>query len=77
MRCKACNIELTDYEATLRCANTDEFVDMCVACLSASGDENYNDRDDLRSLADLPDLREFLVDENEEYIHEQDWSMDN
>lgn len=69
MRCKACNIELTDYEATLRCANTDDFVDMCVACLSAAGDENYNDRDDLRSLADIPEIRPFF-DDFEEYFDE-------
>lgn len=69
MRCKACNIDLTDYESTLRCANTDEFMDLCLTCLSASGDENYNDRDDLRSLADLPEMKSFF-DEFEEYVDE-------
>ena len=69
MRCKACNVELTDYESTLRCANPDEFIDLCMACLTAGGDENYNDREDLRSLADLPELRTFF-DEFEEYLNE-------
>lgn len=53
MRCKACNAELNDYESTLRCTNTDEFLDLCVECLTASGDTDYNDREDLRSLADV------------------------
>jgi hypothetical protein len=44
MRCKACNIELTDYEATLRCSNTDEFIDVCTTCLSAGGDVNFSDQ---------------------------------
>jgi len=40
-----------------------------MACLTAGGDENYNDREDLRSLADLPELRTFF-DEFEEYLNE-------
>ena len=60
MRCKACNVELTDYEATLRCANTGDFMDICLDCLTAAGDVNYNDRDDLRSIADV-----YLGDEYE------------
>jgi len=53
MRCKACDVNLSNYESTLRCANTAEFVDLCVSCLRESGDSNYNDREDLRSLADV------------------------
>lgn len=53
MRCKACNKQLTDYESTLRCDNTEEYLDLCVECLTAGGDVNYTDRDDLRSLADV------------------------
>jgi hypothetical protein len=40
-----------------------------MACLTAGGDENYNDRADLRTLADLPELRTFF-DEFEEYLNE-------
>jgi hypothetical protein len=47
VRCKACNIELTDYEATLRCSNTDEFIDVCTTCLSAGGDVNFSDDGEL------------------------------
>lgn len=53
MRCKACDIELNDYESTLRCSNTNEFTDLCMGCLREGGDDNFNDRDDLRSLADV------------------------
>ena len=66
MRCTACDVALTDYEATLRCANTNEFIDLCIACLLASGFECYNDRADLRSLSDVPELRS-LFDEMEHY----------
>lgn len=66
MRCNACDVALTDYESTLRCANTGEFIDMCVACLIASGFECYNDRADLRSLSDLPEIRS-LFDDMEHY----------
>ncbi len=69
MRCKACNVELSDYESTLRCANTDEFIDLCMSCLTAGGDVNYSDRDDLRSLADLPEINS-LFDDFEEYYDE-------
>ena len=68
MRCKACNIELTDFEATLRCANTGEFVDVCVACLNAADDENYNGRGDLRSIADVVEIPE----DEEVYFYEPD-----
>ena len=34
MRCICCNSILTDYEATMRNANTLEFLDMCAGCYS-------------------------------------------
>lgn len=37
MRCFACDCELTDYEATLRSATTNQYLDMCSDCISASG----------------------------------------
>jgi len=69
VRCKACNIELTDYEATIRCSNTDEFIDICSSCLSAGGDVNFSDRADLRTLADMPEFSS-LFDELDEYYNE-------
>jgi hypothetical protein len=53
MRCKACDVELSNYESTLRCSNTNEFIDLCTVCLAESDDVNYTDRADLRSLADV------------------------
>lgn len=35
MRCVCCNSILTDYEATMRNANTLEFLDMCGSCHSS------------------------------------------
>ena len=35
MRCKACNVELKDFEATRRDPTTDEFHDLCNECLKA------------------------------------------
>jgi len=69
MRCKACNVDLSDYESTLRCANTDEFIDLCMTCLTGSGDVNYSDRADLRTLSDLPEISS-LLDDFEEYLDE-------
>lgn len=39
MRCVACNRELTDYEATIRSAATDQFEDMCLDCLRSIADD--------------------------------------
>lgn len=36
MRCLACNVELTDYEATRKYADSGEFVDLCSRCFSSS-----------------------------------------
>lgn len=32
MRCKACDSELTDYEATRKCEATGEYPDLCNKC---------------------------------------------
>lgn len=69
MRCTACNVDLSDYESTLRCANTGDFLDLCMACINASGFDCYNDRDDLRSLADIPEINS-LFETFEEYDDE-------
>ena len=34
MRCRACNDELTDFEATRKEANTGYFVDLCNYCFT-------------------------------------------
>lgn len=37
MRCSCCNKNLSDYESTLRHAETLEFLDTCLGCLRDSG----------------------------------------
>ena len=39
MRCIACDVELTDYEATRRYAVSQEFVDLCNKCFAVSLDD--------------------------------------
>ena len=54
MRCMACDVELTDYEATRRYAISKEFVDLCNRCFAVSLDDgDVIGRDDLRTLADI------------------------
>ena len=37
MRCGCCNKSLSDYESTLRHAETKEFLDTCTKCLEETG----------------------------------------
>ena len=67
MRCIACDVELTDYEATRRFAVSLEFIDLCNRCAAVSlDDSDVVDRADLRTLADLEEM----------IYHEQDWELD-
>lgn len=53
MRCLACNVELSDYEAT-RKSNNGDYIDLCNHCFDASDYEfETNDRLDLYSEADI------------------------
>lgn len=36
MRCLACNVELTDFEATKKYTGSDEYIDLCNRCHSSS-----------------------------------------
>ncbi len=36
MRCRACNVELSDYEATLKDTQSDGYFDLCLECLTAT-----------------------------------------
>jgi Zn-finger nucleic acid-binding protein len=67
VRCIACDVELTDYEATRRFAVSQEFIDLCNRCAAVSlDDSDVVDRADLRTLADLEEM----------IHHEQDWELD-
>lgn len=50
MRCKACNVELTDEEARRRDPFTGDFLDLCGECYTVSSEAFY---DDDRLLADV------------------------
>lgn len=34
MRCLSCNVELTDFEATRKSAESNDFIDLCNTCYS-------------------------------------------
>jgi len=43
VRCKACNINLTDQEAVKKDKQTGEFLDLCLGCLYGSEDDESVD----------------------------------
>jgi hypothetical protein len=65
MRCLSCNEILTDYEATRRSANTEEYIDLCNLCFrDVKDDLKTIDRTDLVSddCLDLGALEESGLD---------------
>lgn len=58
MRCVCCNSILTDYEATMRNANTLEFLDMCGSC--------HGSVKDVIPTINRADLQHTETDDNEE-----------
>ena len=53
MRCKACDIELNDFEATRKSTTTGEFIDLCNRCYKAvKNDVQAIERYDLMDLED-------------------------
>ena len=57
MRCMGCNKELTDFEATRRYADSEEFIDLCNDCFAGTGIQAV-ERPDLMSISDILDLDE-------------------
>lgn len=57
MRCMGCNKELTDFEATRRYADSDEFIDLCNDCFTVTGIKAV-ERPDLMTINDVLDLDE-------------------
>ena len=57
MRCLSCNKELTDFEATRRYAESEEFIDMCNDCFKCT-DIKAIERPDLMTIHDVVDLDE-------------------
>lgn len=57
MRCYCCNRALSDYESTIRSAESNEFLDMCMKCLDGM-DISYIGRDDLNNVVEDDDLED-------------------
>lgn len=56
MRCKACDVELNDFEATRKSSVTGEFLDLCNSCYKAvRSDVQALERYDLMDLEDEVD----------------------
>jgi len=58
MRCKACDVELNDYEATRKSAMSLEYIDLCENCFSYIADDI--------PVIDRPDLLNFTVIEEDD-----------
>jgi hypothetical protein len=54
MRCLACNVILTDHEATRRFSKSKEFVDLCNHCYFSGVNEEIDstEREDLQETED-------------------------
>lgn len=66
MRCECCNKNLSDYESTLRRADTGEFVDICLKCLEDIPIDTIG-RKDLSPFEEQSDDASLIVlDEDEE-----------
>lgn len=59
MRCLGCNKELTDFEATRRYADSQEFIDLCNDCFRHT-EIKAVERHDLMSISDVIDIEENL-----------------
>ncbi len=61
MRCKACNKELTDFEATRKSSATGEFFDLCNTCYKyIKEDTEVIERPDLMEFQDYLDNEDLL-----------------
>jgi len=56
MRCKACDVELNDFESTRKSSTTGEYLDLCNTCYKAvRSDVQALERYDLMDLEDEVD----------------------
>lgn len=54
MRCLSCDARLSDYEATRRCAITNEYIDLCNSCFSTIYEDMHTiERTDLAHDEDM------------------------
>lgn len=60
MRCRSCDVALTDFEATRKYADTDEHVDLCNFCFreiksSVAVRERFDLMEEADEIADMDD----------------------
>lgn len=68
MRCKACDRLLTDYEATRKLPDTEDYLDLCNECYSYIAEEVFTvDRTDLKDLVDEEEILPHDYDEDDLY----------
>lgn len=54
MRCRACDVVLTDFESTRKSVKTGEYIDMCDKCFQfTKAYIEVEEREDLRSYEEL------------------------
>ena len=64
MRCLSCNAALSDFEATRKTLNTNEYLDLCNNCF-------YTIKDDVLTL-DRSDLEEEEYGQDDDIINDSD-----
>ena len=65
MRCRCCNVLLTDFETTRKSLITNDYYDTCNTCFKTIKDDLvYKDRIDLISNNDLDDLEDIIYLDN-------------
>ncbi len=68
MRCQCCDKNLSDYESTLRHAETNEFLDTCLRCLRDTGIPTLGRPD----LNPYEQVEEDIFDNHEDSLFEED-----
>lgn len=69
MRCKACDVILTSFEATRYDVETEDYVDLCNKCFAWTADVGVVvEREDLKTLADVEEsLLEYQQEQEDDF----------
>ncbi len=76
MKCIVCNATLTDYESSLRHAETSAYLDTCMECVKAIGNIPVKGKNELLTELDLDSVDALIDDDSEEYLDEQGYDDD-
>jgi len=55
MRCKSCDAVLSEYESSMKSAETKEFLDLCVNCTKDAGIHSYGNTSLMHEYEDYPE----------------------